>query len=43
LLSTRLARNSFGPFEWVAQVHQIVAMFLAMALVGSLFLVRGRR
>lgn len=43
LLSTRLARNSFGPFEWVAQVHQVVAMFLAMALVGSLFLVRGRR
>lgn len=43
LLSTHLARNSFGPFEWVAQLHQIVAMLLAMSLIWSLFLIRGRR
>ena len=42
LLSTRLARNSFGPFEWVAQGHQVVAMLLSMSLLWSLFLLRKR-
>lgn len=42
LLSTQLARNSFGPFEWVAQGHQVVAMLLSMSLVWSLFLLRKR-
>ncbi|MGI9190698.1 MAG: COX15/CtaA family protein [Chitinophagaceae bacterium] len=42
LLSTQLARNSFGPFEWVAQAHQVVAMLLSMSLLWSLFLLRKR-
>ncbi|MBP6623941.1 MAG: COX15/CtaA family protein [Chitinophagaceae bacterium] len=38
LLSTKLARNSFGPFEWMAQLHQLIAMFLLMSLVWAAFI-----
>lgn len=43
LLSTQLARNSFGPFEWVAQLHQLTAMLLAMSLLWSLFMLKPIR
>lgn len=43
LLSTKLARNSFGPFEWMAQLHQLVAMFLLMSLVWAAFMLSGKR
>lgn len=41
LFSTSLVRNGFGAFEWMAQLHQLVAMFLSMSFVWVLHLVRG--
>ncbi len=43
LLSPQARLNAFGPFEVVAQAHQLVAMALLMTLVGGLFAVSGRR
>jgi cytochrome c oxidase assembly protein subunit 15 len=43
LMATETQRNGFGAFEWAAQIHQIVAMFLLMALLFHLFLVRDQK
>jgi cytochrome c oxidase assembly protein subunit 15 len=40
LFSTQLARNSFGQFEWSAQLHQIVAMLLVMSFVWVLYVLK---
>lgn len=40
LTSPRAVRQGWGVFEWNAQLHQIVAMFLLLALFMSLFLLR---
>ena len=40
LNSIRIIPNQWGLFEWMAQVHQMVAMFLLLALIGVYFLVR---
>jgi thiosulfate reductase cytochrome b subunit len=42
-MATETQRNGFGAFEWAAQIHQIVAMFLLMALMFHLFLVRDQK
>lgn len=40
LTSTSIIPNRWGAFEWMAQLHQLVAMFLLLSLVWMLFLVR---
>lgn len=42
LFSTNIQRNSFGLFEWSAQLHQLVAMFLLMSLVWVLYMLRKK-
>jgi cytochrome c oxidase assembly protein subunit 15 len=38
LTSREILPNHWGNFEWMAQIHQLVAMFLLLSLVGMLFL-----
>ncbi len=40
LASTGIVAGRWGVFEWVAQLHQIVAMLLLLSLIWMLFLVR---
>ncbi|MBM3431588.1 MAG: heme A synthase [Bacteroidetes bacterium] len=42
LLSVQIVPRMWGPFEWAAQLHQLVAMFLLMSLVAVGYLVRSR-
>jgi cytochrome c oxidase assembly protein subunit 15 len=42
LFSTNIQRNSFGLFEWSAQLHQLVAMFLLMSLIWVLYMLRKK-
>jgi cytochrome c oxidase assembly protein subunit 15 len=41
--SPRIIPNHWGLFEWMAQLHQLVAMLLLLSLVGMLYLVRPAR
>lgn len=43
LMSTQIIPNKWGIFESLAELHQLVAMFLLMSLTAQLFLVRSRR
>jgi cytochrome c oxidase assembly protein subunit 15 len=43
LNSLSVLPNRWGAFEWLAQLHQVVAMLLLLALVGILFLTRRER
>ena len=40
LTSTGIIPNRWGTFEWMAQLHQIIGMFLVLSLVAMLFLTR---
>lgn len=42
LSSTQLAKNSFGLFEYLAQAHQLFAMFLLLSLLLQWYLLRGK-
>ncbi len=42
LFSLHIVPRTWGTFEWAAQLHQLVAMFLLMSLIGVKYLVRGR-
>lgn len=42
LLSPKMGTTSFGSYELVAQIHQLVAMFLLMALMINLYLFTGK-
>ena len=42
LCSTRIVLGRFGLFETLAELHQLVAMFLLMALVVNLYVVKRR-
>jgi cytochrome c oxidase assembly protein subunit 15 len=42
LLSLQIVPRTWGAFEWAAQLHQLVAMFLLMSLLGVGYLVRRR-
>lgn len=42
LESPLIAHGRLGKFEVFAEIHQLVAMFLLMALVTNLYLIRGR-
>ena len=43
LTSKGIVPNQWGNFEWMAQLHQLVAMFLVLSLVGMLYLFGERR
>jgi heme a synthase len=42
LTSLKIVPNQWGIFEWMAQLHQLVAMFLLLALFATLFVVRKK-
>jgi cytochrome c oxidase assembly protein subunit 15 len=42
LTSPRIIPNHWGTFEWLAQLHQVVAMFLLLSFVWTLFIVAKR-
>jgi heme a synthase len=42
LTSLQIIPNRWGTFEWMAQLHQVVAMLLLLSLVWTLYLTRGR-
>ncbi|MGE5107498.1 MAG: COX15/CtaA family protein [Sphingobacteriales bacterium] len=39
--STKIIPQRWGVFEWMAQLHQLVAMFLLISLVWMLYLIRS--
>lgn len=43
LFSPGIVPNRWGNFEWMAQLHQLGAMFLLLSLVTMLFLFSGNR
>ncbi|MBS1610959.1 MAG: COX15/CtaA family protein [Bacteroidetes bacterium] len=43
LTSIKIVPNKWGLFEWVAQLHQLVAMLLLLSLVWMLYLVRDKQ
>ncbi|HPI53717.1 MAG TPA: COX15/CtaA family protein [Chitinophagaceae bacterium] len=43
LWSTHVARNSFGPFEWMAQLHQVVAILLTLVMLWTVFMLQLER
>lgn len=40
--SLQIVPNQWGAFEWMAQLHQLVAMFLLLSLCWVVYLVRGK-
>jgi cytochrome c oxidase assembly protein subunit 15 len=42
LASTEIGPNSWGRFEWFAQLHQVIGMLFTLSLVSLLYLVRRR-
>jgi len=42
LTSTKIIPGHWGIFEWMAQLHQLVAMLLLLSLVQLLFLIRRK-
>ncbi len=42
LLAPKIVQGHFGPFEILAEAHQLVAMFLLMTLVVNLYVVKRR-
>ena len=42
LTSLQIIPNEWGQFEWMAQLHQFVAMLLLLSLVWILFIVRSK-
>lgn len=43
MLSQRIVQGKFGIFESVAELHQLIAMFLLMALMVNLYVIRRAR
>ena len=42
LTSVQIIPNKWGTFEWMAQLHQAVAMVLLLSLISILYVVRSR-
>jgi len=40
LLSTRIVPNHWGPFEWMAQLHQVTGMLLLLSIVNMLYIIQ---
>lgn len=43
LTSLKIIPNQWGIFEWMAQLHQLIAMFLLLSLVWLLYLIKRER
>ncbi len=43
LTSLQIIPNRWGVFEWMAQLHQLVAMFFLLSLVWVLYMVRSKK
>jgi cytochrome c oxidase assembly protein subunit 15 len=43
LLSPRIIPNHWGPFEWMAQLHQVTGMLLLLSIVNMLYIIRSDR
>jgi cytochrome c oxidase assembly protein subunit 15 len=43
LFSPGIIPNRWGLFEWMAQLHQLVAMFLLLSLFWVMYLVKGEK
>jgi heme a synthase len=43
ITSIRIIPNKWGIFEWMAQMHQLVAMLLLLSLIWMLYLIRGQK
>ena len=43
MLSPKARYNGFGPFEVLAEAHQLVAMALLLALVALAFALKGKK
>ena len=43
LTSLQIVPNQWGVFEWMAQLHQLAAMFLLLSLIALLYTVRSRQ
>lgn len=43
LTSPQIVPNRWGLFEWMAQLHQLVGMFLLLSFIWVLYLVRGKQ
>ena len=41
ITSSRIIPNRWGLFEWMAQLHQLVALLFLLSLIRVLYLVRG--
>lgn len=42
LVSIKIVPNQWGIFEWMAQLHQLFAMFLLLSLTGMAYLLKSR-
>jgi len=42
LTSTGIIPGVWGTFEWMAQLHQLVAMLLLLSLIQLLFLIKRK-
>jgi cytochrome c oxidase assembly protein subunit 15 len=42
LLSLKIVPNQWGVFEWMAQLHQLVAMLLLLSLTGMAYLLKSK-
>lgn len=42
LTSLRIVPNQWGLFEWMAQLHQLVAMFLMLSIIWVIYLLSSR-
>ena len=42
LTSIKIVPNHWGVFEWMAQLHQLIAMFLLLSLTWMLYLVKSK-
>lgn len=42
LVSVKIVPNQWGAFEWMAQLHQLVAMFLLLSLTGMVYLLKSK-
>jgi cytochrome c oxidase assembly protein subunit 15 len=43
LSSSQIVPNHWGLFEWMAQLHQLVAMFLLLSLCWLFFILKGKK
>jgi len=43
LLSLRIVPNQWGPFEWMAQLHQVIGMLLLLSMVNMLYIIQSDR